>query len=102
MDFVSSLTCLTLSNFFVSFQSLLAIVAQFPVFISFFFAIRGMANLPVESFKTGGYLWFQDLTLCDPYYVLPIMCSFSMLASLEVRKNVLQKEKFIYLANYQQ
>ena len=79
-------TCLTLSNFFVSFQSLFAIVAQFPVFISFFFAIRGMANLPVESFKTGGYLWFQDLTLCDPYYVLPIMCSFSMLASLEVRK----------------
>ncbi|CAH3154173.1 unnamed protein product [Pocillopora meandrina] len=65
-------------------KSLLAIVAQFPVFISFFFAIRGMANLPVESFKTGGYLWFQDLTLCDPYYVLPIMCSFSMLASLEL------------------
>lgn len=65
-------------------KSLGAIFVQFPVFISFFFAIRRMAYLPVESFKTGGYLWFQDLTLSDPYYVLPIICSFSMLASIEL------------------
>ena len=43
-----------------------------------------MANLPVESLKTGGYLWFQDLTVFDPYFILPVICSFSMLASVEV------------------
>ena len=79
-------TCLTYYHFCAFFQSLLTIIAQLPVFVTFFFGIKGMANLPVESFKTGGYLWFQDLTLCDPYFVLPIICSFSMLATLEVRK----------------
>ncbi|KAL9975124.1 hypothetical protein ACROYT_G012242 [Oculina patagonica] len=66
------------------FKSILGPLVQMPLFISFFFAIRRMAYLPVESFKTGGYLWFQDLTLYDPYFVLPIICSFSMLASIEL------------------
>lgn len=70
--------------FVLFFQSILGPLVQLPMFISFFFAIRGMAYLPVESFKTGGYLWFQDLTLYDPYFVLPFICSFSMLASIEV------------------
>ena len=69
-------------------QSILGPLAQLPLFISFFFAIRGMSYLPVESFKTGGYLWFQDLTLYDPYFVLPFICSFSMLASIEVIMNL--------------
>ena len=43
-----------------------------------------MANLPVESMKVEGIGWLQDLTAYDPYFVLPIVCSFSMLASLEV------------------
>ena len=70
--------------FFTLFQSIIGPLVQLPLFVSFFFAIRRMAFLPVESFKTGGYLWFQDLTLYDPFFVLPIICSFSMLASIEV------------------
>ncbi|KAK3370564.1 outer membrane protein TOM13-domain-containing protein [Podospora didyma] len=33
---------------------------------------RGMAALPVPSLENGGTLWFTDLTVCDPYYILPI------------------------------
>ena len=43
-----------------------------------------MANLPVESMKTGGLLWFPDLTIADPFFLLPILCSGSMLLTIEV------------------
>ena len=43
-----------------------------------------MANLPVESMKTGGLMWFPDLTIADPYFMLPILCSASMLLTIEV------------------
>ena len=59
-------------------------LAQIPVFVSFFLGIRRMANLPVESMKTGGLLWFPDLTIADPYFLLPILCSASMLLTIEV------------------
>ncbi|XP_068721903.1 mitochondrial inner membrane protein OXA1L-like [Montipora capricornis] len=65
-------------------KSVLAPLVQIPLFISFFMGLRTMANFPVESFKTGGYLWFQDLTVFDPYFILPVICSFSMLASVEL------------------
>ncbi|KAH8019829.1 hypothetical protein HPB51_022563 [Rhipicephalus microplus] len=58
-------------------------LAQAPVFISFFFALRGMANLPMESFKTGGILWFTDLTVPDPFYILPLITSVSLFCTLE-------------------
>lgn len=61
---------------------------QVPVFISFFIAIRRMATLPVESMKTGGILWFKDLTVADPFYVLPIVACASFLVTMEVRKKV--------------
>ena len=40
--------------------------------------IRGMTSLPVPGLKTGGVAWFPDLTLPDPYYVLPAIVSVSM------------------------
>ena len=43
-----------------------------------------MATLPVESMKTGGLFWFPDLTIADPYFLLPILCSASMLLTIEV------------------
>lgn len=43
-----------------------------------------MANLPVDSLKTGGLYWFTDLTLADPYYILPMITSLTLLATLEV------------------
>ncbi|XP_022688565.1 uncharacterized protein LOC111260232 [Varroa jacobsoni] len=63
---------------------ILPIVAQAPFFISFFLGIRQMASLPLESMKNGGVLWFTDLTIADPFYILPFLTSLSMLATLEV------------------
>ncbi|KAF2860020.1 hypothetical protein K470DRAFT_258363 [Piedraia hortae CBS 480.64] len=35
--------------------------------------IRAMAALPVPELRDGGFLWVKDLTLCDPYVILPLM-----------------------------
>ena len=43
-----------------------------------FFAIRGMAEAPVESLKTQGFGWVMDLTLADPYYALPLVTSLTL------------------------
>lgn len=58
--------------------------SQAPVFMSFFFALKGMSNIPVESMKEGGLFWFADLTICDPYYILPLLTSVTMWATIEV------------------
>ncbi|KAJ3095631.1 Mitochondrial inner membrane protein oxa1l [Phlyctochytrium planicorne] len=58
-------------------------LAQAPVFLSFFFALRAMAELPVPGFDSGG-LWFvKDLTLMDPTYILPVIASCTMLVVME-------------------
>ena len=59
-------------------------LVQLPLFLSFFIAIRKMAAVPVESMKTGGILWFEDLTVPDPYYILPVLACGSFVASIEV------------------
>ena len=48
-----------------------------PFFLTFCFAMRGMADCIPElpGFSTGGTLWFPDLTDVDPYFVLPITSS---------------------------
>ncbi|KAG2178418.1 hypothetical protein INT44_001570 [Umbelopsis vinacea] len=64
-------------------KSLLLPVVQAPVMISFFMALRGMAELPVPGFLDGGLAWFTDLSVKDPYYILPVLSSAGMLAILE-------------------
>jgi len=49
-----------------------------------FVGIRQMANLPVESMKTGGTAWFMDLTVSDPYFALPVMTVALLYATIEV------------------
>ena len=60
------------------------ILVQTPFFISFFFALRGMYNAPVESLATGGVLWFPNLLIPDPYFLLPLSTSITMLVSMQV------------------
>lgn len=55
-----------------------------PVFVSVFMGLRGMANVPLDSLKTGGLFWFTDLTLADQYYLLPIVTSATLWATIEV------------------
>ena len=53
--------------------SIMPVICQLVLISSFFFAIRGMTGAPIESLATGGAMWFMDLTIPDPYYVLPIL-----------------------------
>jgi YidC/Oxa1 family membrane protein insertase len=41
-------------------------------------------NLSMESFKDGGALWFQDLTIADPTYILPIISTSLILLNMEI------------------
>jgi len=59
-------------------------VPQAPLFISFFMGLRGMTNVPVDSMRTGGLFWFTDLTVVDPYYLLPVITSTTMWLTIEL------------------
>merc|ERR1712038_531398 len=59
-------------------------LVQGPIFVSVFIGLRKMANLPVESLKTGGLYWISDLTIPDPFYILPLMTVASFLATIEL------------------
>ncbi|PSN75414.1 hypothetical protein BS50DRAFT_628606 [Corynespora cassiicola Philippines] len=37
-----------------------------------FRCIRGMSTQPVTGMTTDGFAWFTDLTVPDPYYILPV------------------------------
>uniref|UniRef100_A0A6M2E0J6 Putative mitochondrial inner membrane protein oxa1l n=1 Tax=Xenopsylla cheopis TaxID=163159 RepID=A0A6M2E0J6_XENCH len=65
-------------------KNMIVPLAQAPLFISFFMGLRGMANAPVESLKDGGLFWFSNLTISDPYYLLPIITSTTMWLTIEV------------------
>ena len=41
-------------------------------------------SLTYPSFKTGGALWFTDLSVTDPMYLLPVASALTMLASIEL------------------
>ncbi|KAI8337637.1 60Kd inner membrane protein-domain-containing protein [Chlamydoabsidia padenii] len=58
-------------------------LVQMPVMISFFMALRAMAELPVPGMTEGGMSWFTDLAAKDPYYVLPAVSAAGMLLVLE-------------------
>lgn len=59
-------------------------MAQAPIFLSYFIGIRRMVNAPVESLHTGGLLWFTDLTIPDPYYILPLITCSTLLLTIHL------------------
>ncbi|KAJ8937656.1 hypothetical protein NQ318_003159 [Aromia moschata] len=66
------------------FKNMLVPLAQMPIFVSFFMALRQMSNVPVDSLRTGGLWWFEDLTLPDQYFLLPIITSLTLFATIEL------------------
>nr|CAB3264607.1 mitochondrial inner membrane protein OXA1L [Phallusia mammillata] len=58
-----------------------ALLYQMPTmitFMSFFAALRGIAEAGLPSFTTSGLFWFGNLAIPDPYYILPIASCVSM------------------------
>ncbi|CAL0326304.1 unnamed protein product [Lupinus luteus] len=58
------------------------IFIQGPIFISFFLAIRNMAE-KMPSFEHGGAFWFVDLTTPDTLYIFPVLTALSYLITVE-------------------
>ncbi|ORY72139.1 60Kd inner membrane protein-domain-containing protein [Pseudomassariella vexata] len=56
-----------------SWKSLVPMLISFPFTIGMFRVLRAMAALPVPSLENGGVLWFADLSVHDPTYILPLV-----------------------------
>ncbi|KAK3086582.1 hypothetical protein FSP39_020597 [Pinctada imbricata] len=68
----------------IGINSMLTPLVQAPIFMSVFFGTRAMAELPIQSMKTGGIFWFTDLTLPDPYFGLPLITSATLLTIIHI------------------
>lgn len=66
------------------FKNMIVPLAQAPLFISFFMGLRSMANTPVDSLRDGGLWWFSDLTVADPYFLLPAITSATLYLTIEI------------------
>lgn len=53
-----------------------------------------MTRAPMESFKTGGMLWFVDLTARDSYYVLPVITCASLFLTIELGTDSVKAQSF--------
>jgi YidC/Oxa1 family membrane protein insertase len=65
------------------FRAMLWPLAQFPVFMAFFWALKDMGTY-YPAMATGGAMWFTDLSVADPTYILPIINSLTFLIMIEL------------------
>ena len=65
-------------------NNIIPIMFQLPFFMSMFLGLRGMANLPLESMMSGGLYWFKDMTVPDPFYVLPALVSATLFLQIRI------------------
>lgn len=66
-------------------------VATIPLFITFIVSVRKLI-MTDPSFTSGGALWFPDLTVADPIYVLPVASIVCTVLSLEIGSGRLQQK----------
>lgn len=71
------------------------VVIQMPIFITMYYVIRTFDQTHA-GFSSGGMLWFKDLTVADPYYILPVLSAATMFASMEITsKNVDPQQRWL-------
>ncbi|KUI71493.1 Mitochondrial inner membrane protein OXA1 [Cytospora mali] len=56
---------------------------QAPIAFGGFRLLTGMGALPVPGLETAGTLWFTDLTMPDPYMILPCISTIMMFFSIK-------------------
>ncbi|KAH6850555.1 60Kd inner membrane protein-domain-containing protein [Chaetomium sp. MPI-CAGE-AT-0009] len=57
---------------------------QLPLGLGMFRLVKGMSALPVPSFETGGLLWFTDLTVADPLFIMPIVTGIIVMVGMRI------------------
>lgn len=65
----------------------LPFLVQIPLGFATFRLLRGMATLPVPGLDEGGLLWLKDLTLSDPYFILPMAVGGAFYWTMKVCNN---------------
>ena len=83
----------------------LPLLVQIPIFIGIFYVIKdfggfsgalgggGATEASHPSFTEGGILWFRNLSNADSFYILPIIASITMLASMEVTNKSMEPQQ---------
>jgi len=66
------------------YKVFLPAVFQMPLGYGMFRLSRGMANLPAPGMESGGLSWFSDLTMSDPYFLLPAATSALIYITIKV------------------
>lgn len=66
--------------------ALIGPLATMPIFISFFVGIQAMHEIH-PSFTAGGLYHVMDLSMADPYYILPVISSLTLLLPQEILGN---------------
>lgn len=51
-------------------------------------SLRGISSLPAPGITTDGWLWFTDLSVADPYYLLPVITGGIMYQVIRVSEAV--------------
>lgn len=57
-----------------------------PIMISAFVSIRRLAMYE-DSLETASFLWVRDLTMPDPYNILPVICTFLFVYNFEMNQS---------------
>ena len=65
-------------------QKLFVPALQLPIGLGVFRLLRRMSELPVPGLEDGGFLWVKDLTMSDPYYILPALTGLSIYYTVKV------------------
>ncbi|KAG5947117.1 hypothetical protein E4U59_002097 [Claviceps monticola] len=68
----------------ISSWSILWSLGQIPFTYGLFRIVTGMTHIPVPALENAGFLWFTDLTVADPYYILPALSTVFMIATLSI------------------
>ncbi|GJD10012.1 Mitochondrial inner membrane protein OXA1L [Galdieria sulphuraria] len=62
---------------------------QTPIIMSLYWGVRSLTKSNPISLSEGGIGWFQDLTVPDPHYILPLLCSTIYLITLRIAKDTM-------------
>ncbi|KAG6055702.1 hypothetical protein E4U17_002793 [Claviceps sp. LM77 group G4] len=68
----------------ISSWGILWSLGQIPFTYGLFRIVTGMTHIPVPALENAGFLWFPDLTVADPYFVLPALSTVFMITTLSI------------------
>ena len=68
------------------FLGCLPMLLQFPIFI----ALYRVLGQSIELYQAPFTLWIQDLSLKDPFYILPVLMGGSMFLQMKIQPNTME------------